>query len=136
LEVREILIDTNAYTALLNGKSEVVRIFDSAERMVFPFIAIAEILAGFRLGTREKQNRALFRNRMASERTIILYPDYETSEHYSAIFAELRRAGTPIPTNDIWIAAIARQHDLPLCSLDGHFKFVKGLAVLGAAAAE
>lgn len=132
MEISEILIDTNAYTALFKGKREIVRIFGSAERIIFPFIAIAEILAGFRLGTREERNRALFRNRLASSQTSVLYADSETPEHYSSIFAELRRAGTPIPTNDIWIAAIARQHQLPVCSLDGHFKYVNGLTVLGA----
>ncbi|HWF44519.1 MAG TPA: type II toxin-antitoxin system VapC family toxin [Candidatus Kapabacteria bacterium] len=128
----KVLIDTNAYTALLNGNKEIARIFDSAERIIFPFIAVAEILAGFRLGTKEEKNRALFRNRLADERTSILYADFETAEHYSSIFAALRRVGTPIPTNDIWIAAIARQHELPLCSLDAHFQYIEGLTMSAA----
>ncbi|HET6402455.1 MAG TPA: type II toxin-antitoxin system VapC family toxin [Candidatus Kapabacteria bacterium] len=130
--MKAALIDTNAYTALYNGKREIVQVFESVDRMVFPFIVIAELLAGFRLGTKEEHNRTLFRNRLTARQTSILYPDSETPEHYASIFAELRRAGTPIPTNDIWIAAIARQHQLPVCSLDGHFKYVKGLIVLGA----
>ena len=128
------IVDTNAYSALVRDDETIVRLLHSTDRLVFPFIVIGELLAGFRLGTREELNRAALRELLSVRQTTIVYADSETPEHYSAIFAELRRAGTPIPTNDIWIAAIARQHDLPLCSLDGHFKFVKGLTILGAAA--
>jgi tRNA(fMet)-specific endonuclease VapC len=127
----EILVDTSAYSALYKGNREIKKIFHSADRINFPIITIGELRAGFRLGNREEKNRELLRERLDTEGTSILYLDNETAEHYSDIFAELRRVGTPIPTNDIWIAALARQYKLPVCSLDGHFNFVNGLTVIG-----
>ena len=130
--MRASIVDTNAYSALARDDEKIVRLLHSIDRLVFPFIVVGELYAGFRLGSREDSNRTAFRKLLATRQTSILYADAETPEHYAAIFAELRRAGTLIPTNDIWIAAIARQHDLPLCSLDSHFKNVNELTLLGA----
>ncbi len=129
--MRAAIVDTNAYSALVRDDERIVRLLHSTDRLIFPFIVIGELLAGFRLGTREELNRKALRALLTVRQTTLLYADSETPEHYASIFAELRRAGTPIPTNDIWIAAIARQHQLPVCSLDGHFQYVKGLTVIG-----
>ena len=58
---------------------------------------------------------------MASPRVHLLKPDAKTAEHYADTFAALRRQGTPIPSNDLWIAALAKQHRMPLFSFDQHF---------------
>ena len=67
---------------------------------------------------------------MASPRVSLLNPDERTARHYADISATLRARGSPIPTNDLWIAALARQHRLSLLSLDSHFRGVPGLQVI------
>jgi len=64
---------------------------------------------------------------MASPRVHLMKPDEKTAQLYADVFGDLRRRGTPIPTNDLWIAALARQHRLPLLSFDAHFRAVQGL---------
>jgi len=61
-------------------------------------------------------------------RVSVLYADEQTTHHYASVFAQLRRQGTPIPTNDIWIAAIVLQHDLALLTSDAHFSSLPQLA--------
>lgn len=93
---------------------------------------VAELFAGFRLGSREKENHDRFNDLLLSRRTEILYADRKTLEFYATIFSELRKKGRPIPTNDIWIAAVARQYQFPLCTLDSDFRFVDGLKLVRA----
>ena len=91
------------------------------------FITLAELRTGFLAGTAEGTNErtlALFLNR---PRLRILWPDEQTTHHYARLFLQLRRQGTPIPTNDIWIAALALQHDLFLFSRDAHFDQLRQL---------
>jgi len=59
----------------------------------------------------------------------VLCPDLATTAVYARIFVELRQQGTPIPTNDLWIAALALQHDLTLCTKDAHFQHIAGLRI-------
>jgi tRNA(fMet)-specific endonuclease VapC len=82
-----------------------------------------------RPATCEAQNRGELDLFLASSRVLLHNIDRATAEHYADIFAALRAAGTPIPTNDIWIAASARQHALPVFSFDAHFTKVPGLRV-------
>ena len=125
-----LLVDTNTYTAFWEDDPKIAAVFELAETLVFPFITVGELLAGFRLGNRENENRNRMNDLLISRHTEILYADRNTPEFYATIFSELRRKGRPIPTNDIWIAALARQHDMPVCSLDTHFKFVDGLKLV------
>ena len=87
------------------------------------------MLAGFAAGLKEQQNRAQLSAFLASARVQIVPVDRATAEHYAGVYAALRKAGTPIPTNDMWIAASALQHNLRLLTYDGHFKHVPGLAL-------
>ena len=125
-----VAIDTNTYSALTGGNARIAGILQSKERVVFPFIVIGELLAGFRYGTQEKRNREQLFRLLASNTSNIIYADEQTAEYYASIFAELRKKGTLIPTNDIWIAALARQHNMPLCTLDAHFDYVEGLVII------
>ena len=92
-------------------------------------IVFAELLGGFAAGTRAPRNRERLARFMASPRVQLLKPDEKTAEHYADVYATLRRQGTPIPSNDLWIAALARQHRLPLFSFDAHFSAVPGLTL-------
>ncbi len=122
-----ILLDTNRYRDFCDGVPEAVERMQTAELIFVSFITLAELRTGFLAGTAEGTNErtlALFLNR---PRLRILWPDEQTTHHYARLFLQLRRQGTPIPTNDIWIAALAVQHDLFLFSRDAHFDQLRQL---------
>lgn len=123
------VIDTNVYSAFRRGEAMAVRGLRTTHEIHLPLIVLAELLAGFAAGARAAKNRAELAHFMASARVLLLKPDERTADHYAAIYAVLRRQGTPIPTNDLWIAALARQHRMPLFSFDEHFSAVPGLAL-------
>ncbi len=86
-----VAIDTNTYSALTGGNARIANILQSKERVVFPFIVIGELLAGFRYGTQEKRNREQLFQLLASNKSEIIYPDEQTLEYYASIYAELRK---------------------------------------------
>jgi len=124
------LIDTNRYSDFARDISEVVDMFAEADEILVPFVVIAELRAGFRSGTMSLRNEGVLVKFLSNERVKVLYADDGTTQSYSEVFAQLRKQGTPIPTNDIWIAALAIQHSLPLYSRDAHFDNVRQLARL------
>ena len=123
------VIDTNIYSGFLRGEARAVRTLQGAHEIHLPLIVIAELLAGFAAGMQTAKNREELARFMASPRVLVVKPDERTADHYADIYAALRRQGTPIPTNDLWIAALARQHRMPLFSFDEHFGAVPGLAL-------
>ncbi|MBV8202602.1 MAG: type II toxin-antitoxin system VapC family toxin [Acidobacteria bacterium] len=116
-----LALDTNRYTDLCHGVAEVATLVESAEVVYFPFIVLAELRAGFSLGTRGSDNERVLRRFLLKPTVAVLLADQQTIHHYVAVFRQLRRQGTPIPTNDLWIAALVLQHDLVLCARDRHF---------------
>lgn len=124
------VIDTNVYGGFRRGLPDVVQTLRSAHEIHLPLIVLAELLAGFAAGTRVGKNRDELAQFMASPRVHLLKPDEKTAHHYADLFAALRKNGAPIPTNDLWIAALVLQHRLPLFSLDAHFAAVPGLALV------
>ena len=116
-----ILLDTNRYTDFCKAVPEAVAPVTAAEFVFLPFVALAELRGGFQAGTLARENERTLARFLASERVSVLYPDETTTQVYAGLFAQLRRQGTPIPTNDIWIAALALQHNLALLSRDAHF---------------
>jgi predicted nucleic acid-binding protein len=121
MEKNKIVLDTSAYSAFLRGNEAVARAVQEADEIVLTPIILGELYAGFLLGKHEKKNRSVLREFLASPRVKIRDIDEETSERYAAIFTYLRERGTPIPTNDIWIAASAMQHGLKLITTDTHY---------------
>jgi tRNA(fMet)-specific endonuclease VapC len=116
-----IAIDTNRYRDFCEGLPEAVEQFSVAKTIYLPFIALAELRAGFLCGRLSRKNESILSRFLNSPRVRLLFPDEDTSHHYARIFLQLRTQGTPIPTNDIWIASLAMQHDLLLYSRDQHF---------------
>ena len=116
-----ILLDTNRYTDFCKSVPEAVAPVTAAEHVFLPFVALAELRGGFQAGTLARENERTLTRFLASARVSVLYPDETTTQVYAGLFAQLRRQGTPIPTNDIWIAALALQHNLALLSRDAHF---------------
>jgi tRNA(fMet)-specific endonuclease VapC len=128
--MKKILIDTNIYSSAMRGDREVIRILKKMETIGISAISVGELLSGFKGGNRESKNREELDFFLDSPR-VVLYPvDIVTSDYYSEIINNLKKAGTPVPTNDIWIAAVAFQHGLKLFTKDAHFSFVKGLMLV------
>lgn len=124
----KFLIDTNRYSDFAKGQPDIVELFASADRIFVPFVVLAELRAGFRCGTISRQNEQVLTKFLKNKRVEILFADDMTTQVYADIYSQLRTQGTPIPTNDIWIAALAVQHSLPLCSRDEHFDNLRQLA--------
>ena len=125
--MNKILIDTNIYSSAFKGYPEVTTTLRHVSHIGITSISIGELLSGFKAGSREKENRKELGEFLDSPR-VTLYPvNIDTAEYYSSILNQLKSQGTPIPTNDIWIAAVAFQHGLELYTLDNHFLQIKGL---------
>jgi len=123
-----IALDTNRYVDFCRGVEEVLQTFRRAERIFVPFVVLAELRAGFLCGSRSQQNEQVLMRFLNSPRVEVLYADDQTTHHYARLFAQLRRQATPIPSNDLWIAALVAQHDLLLCARDRHFDHLPQLA--------
>ncbi len=128
--MNRLLIDTNIYSSAMRGDAEIAHLLRRAAHIGISSISVGELLSGFRAGGREQKNRQELGIFLDSPRVVLYSVDEETAEHYSSVLNRLRRKGTPIPTNDIWIAACALRHGLPLCTLDRHFAQVEGLILL------
>jgi len=125
-----IALDTNRYTDFTRGDRSTVELLERAEYVFLPLIVLAELRAGFACGSRSKQNEQTLVRFLNQPGVEVLCPDENTSHHYARLFFQLRQQGTPIPTNDIWIAALVAQHDLILCARDKHFGHLPQIPLL------
>ncbi len=124
-----ILLDTSGYSAFMRGHQEVKSAIQRAEELSVTPVVIGELLAGFLRGKNRRKNELELEGFLASPRVRTVNVDPETSERYAVIVNSLREAGTPIPTNDIWIAASAMQHGLRLLTTDAHYRTVSQIIV-------
>lgn len=115
-------LDTSAYSRFQRGDETVVDLVDRAEWIGMPSVALGELRTGFLLGGRTAQNERELGEFLASPVVTELTVDGEVSRHYAEMVVELRRAGTPIPTNDIWIAATAARAGALVLTADEHFE--------------
>jgi len=120
----KIVIDSNRYTDLARGIPEVVEICESAESIYMPLIVLAEQRAGFAYGDKKEKNEKVLTRFLNLDRVYVLAPDEQTTFFYADIYASLRKRGRPIPTNDIWIAALCIQHGFVLYDRDSDFDHV------------
>jgi tRNA(fMet)-specific endonuclease VapC len=128
--VTRCLLDTSAYSAHLAGHGETARVIREAAEIWLTPVILGELLLGFRLGTREPENRSRLRAFLQAPKVVVAGVDEETAECYCAIAADLRRRGRPVPTNDIWIAASAMQHGLAVVTHDAHFEGIAQVRTL------
>ena len=117
-----LLLDTSAYSAFMRGHAEILSEIQGADEIFLNSIVVGELIAGFIKGGRRRKNENELRKFLASTRVAILDVTEETAERYAVILNSLWSAGTPIPTNDIWIAASAMEHGLRLLTTDGHYQ--------------
>lgn len=101
-----------------------------ADEIFVPLVVLAELRAGFRNGNQAEKNESRLLKFLLNSKVKCLAPDEQTTHIYADVYAGLRRQGTPIPTNDIWIAAIAVQYSLPFYTRDIHFRHVQGLKLI------
>jgi len=116
-----VALDVNRYVDLCKGYAETVRVLEDAESVLLPFVVLAELRAGFAHGRRPAENEQTLRRFLLKDGVRVLFADDQTTHHYAALYRQLRRQGTPIPTNDLWIGALVLQHNLVLHSRDAHF---------------
>jgi len=122
-----VALDTNRLTDLFQGDAELADRLGECDEVWLPLVVLAEIKAGFYGGTQQHRNQVLLQSFLAKPTVGVLLPERETAEHYARLFVQLKRAGTPIPDNDLWIAALVLQHDLQLITRDQHFERVPQL---------
>ena len=114
-------LDTNRYTDLARGDGFIVSVASTADEIWLPFVVLGELRAGFAAGSQEARNEAVLRRFLLKPGVGILYAGEQTTHHYANVYRQLRKQGTPIPTNDMWIAALVLEHSLVLCARDAHF---------------
>lgn len=128
--MKKILIDTNVYSDAMRGEQYAVDIIRRNQFILFSPVVIGELLAGFKKGKHEEKNKIQLRKFCSMERIIQLSISSDTSVFYAFILDQLKRQGTPIPTNDIWIAASALENGAAMATRDGHFKKIEGLMII------
>ena len=124
-----MILDTNAVSAFFEDVPAVCMAVGGTDVLAVPSIVLGE----YRFGLSGSRLRAELEAKLGRLERLadVLSVDAETARHYAAIRRELKDAGTPIPDNDLWIAALVRQHGLPLLSNDAHFDHVKDLTRVG-----
>jgi tRNA(fMet)-specific endonuclease VapC len=123
-----VLLDTSVVVRHFRDANALASKLVAYQEIYLPHAALAELYAGAFSSARPEKNLQQIARFL--EAVDVLVPDESTPELYGRISAQLAQAGTPIPQNDIWIAAIALQSGLPLATADGHFQKVTGLTVL------
>lgn len=120
-----MILDTNALSAWADGDTAVEAPLLMADRLVVPVVVLGEFLFGIRQSRRRRAYEEWLRRRLPS--TEIAGIGSATAGRYAEVRLELKRVGRPIPANDLWIAALARQYELPVISRDAHFDAVRDL---------
>ena len=123
-----VVLDTSAWSRLRAGNEEVLDWCTGAEVVYLPTIVLGELEVGFRLGRRYADNRARLDEFLSEAWVEVLPISADVALRYGAVFASLRAAGTPIPINDVWIAAASLQSGAHLLTFDGDFRCVPGLS--------
>lgn len=124
-----LLVDTSAYSGFMRGHPEIKVAIQEAEEIYVNSIVLGELGAGFIKGRRRRKNEAELKRFLGSPRVNLVDVTEDTAERYAVILNSLWRAGTSIPTNDIWIAASAMEHGLHVLTTDGHYQKLSQIVV-------
>jgi len=128
--MRKVLIDTNVYSAFKRNDPDIVSAFQHFDFIGINITVLGELYAGFVGSQKEKFNRSELEKFINSPRVHFVNNDRDTADFYAQVFNFLKKKGSAIPTNDIWIAASALQNGLALFSLDKHFQNIDGLILM------
>ena len=124
-----MILDTNALSAAADDDPAIIPLLARADQIAIPVIALGE----YRYGIAQSRHRTSYAEWLKGllHDCLVLDANEPTTHYYAEVVLELRKKGQPIPTNDIWIAALCRQHSLPLLSRDRHFDLVRGIRRIG-----
>jgi tRNA(fMet)-specific endonuclease VapC len=125
--MKKILLDTSAYSQLLRGSEEVANALDHADLVYLSVFVLGELYAGFKGGSKEAANRELLERFLKRPTVRVIAATKETAEVFAEIKNSLKRAGRPLPLNDVWIAAHALETGSIVVTFDSHFRQVPGL---------
>jgi tRNA(fMet)-specific endonuclease VapC len=125
--MQQIVVDTSAYSAFLRGDTKLRPYFSAKNSIIVPIIVIGELRAGFAVGNKQQENETRLRKFLDSPNVEAVLITDNTTQLYAAIYARLKAAGTPINTNDMWIASLTLEHDSLLLTLDSDFNRVPDL---------
>jgi tRNA(fMet)-specific endonuclease VapC len=118
----KLALDTSRYVDLMRGDAEVRALVEGARTVLVPFVVLAELRAGFAVGTQGRANERFLQRFLGKSGVEVVYATDATTHHYAALYRQLRQQGTPIPTNDLWIAALVTEHGARLFTCDAHFE--------------
>ena len=123
----KLALDTNRYVDLMRGDAEVRALVEGARTVLVPFVVLAELRAGFAVGTQGRANERFLQRFLGKAGVEVVYATDATTHHYAALYRQLRQQGTPIPTNDLWIAALVTERGARLLTRDAHFEHLAQL---------
>ncbi len=123
-----MILDTNALSAVADDEPAAVQAFVTADRVAIPAVVLGEYRFGFMQSRLRKHYEDWTEKIIVASQILVI--DEQTSRYYAALRLELKKTGKPLPTNDLWIAALCRQHSLPVLSRDRHFDAVPGVTRL------
>ena len=126
----KLSLDTNAYSAFKNGNLELMRMLEDADELFVPVTVLGELYSGFQIGSLTEKNLTELNTFLSKPGISITAVTNEIAFRYGYLIKTLRKQGTPIPTNDIWIAASTMETGSILLTRDKHFNHVPGLMVL------
>ena len=121
----KICLDTSAYSHFMRGAPPAIEAIRSARVVGVPAVVLGELRVGFLLGARASQNERELQRFLAHPTVRVLDVDEEAASMYAEIILALRQAGTPVPTNDVWIAALAAREGARVLTYDGHFEKIQ-----------
>lgn len=127
--MNSLMLDTSAYAAFKRGHEEATSALRKSPEILIPTIVLGELWAGFEVGSKREQNRQQLDAFLGSPRVVLAPVTGETAVRYAVIYAYLRANGRPIPTNDLWIAALAMEHGATLFTADAHFLHIPQILV-------
>jgi predicted nucleic acid-binding protein len=119
--MNRVVLDTNVVRGLFKGQRKIVSTLDNFDEIILPFAVVAELYSGYKVGDRYEKNKKIIDKFVNDNSVLVVFPDSKTLEIYSDFYLYLRKQGTPIPINDIWIAAITYQMSEKLYTLDKDF---------------
>lgn len=125
--MKKVLLDTNAYSNFLAGDEKVLVEIENSDIVYLSVFVIGELLSGFKGGSKEQENKNLLNRFLGKSPVEIMNATKETSEFFAHIMYHLKKKGSPIPINDVWIAAHVFESGSTLITYDFHFKKIPGI---------
>ncbi len=128
--MKKVLLDTNAYVRFLLGNEDILEVLSKAEVVYMSVFVLGELHAGFMGGRKRKDNYSILERFLSKPTVRVLDATSETAEIFGQIKSGLKKAGTPIPINDVWLASHTVESGSTLVTFDRHFTKVSGLRLL------